>query len=343
MVNNNYIIINVTYNFYILDFWKIVEKFDIEEASFNFLVKRGVNSKVNKESTIALYLPDNSFQRIHYYEFPVIKELKWRNGAKTKYEIPQYINDIPEDYPVFCTIKEAGMIKNIQNKLKKKEEKRKVKSSIKSKDKDKDKEKDKNNDKENISSKSNNNNNVLDEPIPNEMHKYCHLCKKHFDNYLRHINSKIHKDNTNKYAPKFHNIKNIFKRINTFWDNKKENNENKNKQEDDNNNNSIINDEVNLDDDSYKLKIFSQFNQNVKEGCKAKKKILLGNSSQLSTAQSFPIIPPKKRKKNEIKNKSKSKKNKSNKTINEFLIQGNFVNIKKINRDNIHFYNNYYN
>ncbi len=324
-----------------------MEKFDIEEASFNYLVKHGVNSKANKESLIALYLPDNCFQKMHCYEFPIIKELKWRNGAKTKYEIPQYISDIPEDYPVFCTIKEAGMIKN---KLKKKEDRKKNKSNIKSKDKVKDKEK--NNDKENISTNSNNNNNnnnILDEPIPNEMHKYCHLCKKNFDNYIRHINSKIHKDNTNRYAPKFNNIKNIFKRINTFWDNKKENNESKSKKEDninnntqiDNNKNSIIKDEINLDEESYKLKIFTQFNQNVKEGCKAKKKILVGNSSQLSTAQSFPIIPPKKRKKNEVKNKSKSKK-KQNKNINEFLIKGEFVNITKIKRENINFYNNYY-
>ena len=177
------------------------------------------------------------------------------------------------------------------------------------------------------------------------MHKYCHLCKKHFDNYIRHINSKIHKDNTNKYAPKFHDIKNIFKRINTFWDNKKENSKNQSKKEDNINNNnnshidnnSIIKDELNLEEEKYTLKIFSQFNQNVKEGCKAKKKIVVGHSWQLSTAQSFPIIPPKKRKKNEIKNKSKTKKNKQNKNINEFLIQGEFVNISKIKRDNINF------
>ena len=32
------------------------------------------------------------------------------------------------------------------------------------------------------------------------MHKYCHLCKKHFDNYIRHINAKVHKDTSNKYS-----------------------------------------------------------------------------------------------------------------------------------------------
>ena len=79
---------------------------------------------------------------------------------------------------------------------------------------------------------------------------------------------------------------------------------------------------------------------------KAKKKILIGHNSQLSTAQSFPVIPPKKRKKNEYKqtiDKSKEKRFKSNKSINEFLIKGEFVNIKKLNRDKIDFFNNYYN
>ena len=308
-----------------------------------------MNSKINKESLLAIFLTDNNYQKIHYYEFPIIKELKWRNGAKTKYEIPQFINDVPEDFPVFCTIKEAGMIKNYQNKMKKKEDKnKKNKSDLKSKEKEKEKEKEKNNNNsKNDNTKKNDNNNILDEPIPNEIHKYCHLCKKHFDNYMRHINTKIHKDNTNKYSDTFKNIKNIFKRINTYWDDKKKNNKNKNENEIKNNNNdNIRNNDEDFEDDNFKFKIFSQFNQNIKEGCKAKKKILIGQNSQLSTAQSFPVIPPKKRKKNDVKNitnKSKDKKNKSNKNINEFLINGEFINIKKLNRNEINFYNNYYN
>ena len=300
-----------------------------------------MNSKINKESLLAIFLTDNNYQKIHYYEFPIIKELKWRNGAKTKYEIPQFINDVPEDFPVFCTIKEAGMIKNYQNKMKKKEDKnKKNKSDLKSKEKEKEKEKNNNNSK-NDNTKKNDNNNILDEPIPNEIHKYCHLCKKHFDNYMRHINTKIQKDNTNKYSDTFKNIKNIFKRINTYWDDKKKNNKNENDNHIKNNNNdNIRNNDEDFEDDNFKFKIFSQFNQNIKEGCKAKKKILIGQNSQLSTAQSFPVIPPKKRKKNDVKNitnKSKDKKNKSNKNINEFLINGEFINIKKLNRNENNF------
>ena len=235
-----------------------------------------MNSKINKESLLAIFLADSNYQKIHYYEFPIIKELKWRNGAKTKYEIPQFINDVPEDFPVFCTIKEAGMIKNYQNKMKKKEDKnKKNKSDLKSKEKEKEKEKNNNNSK-NDNTKKNDNNNILDEPIPNEIHKYCHLCKKHFDNYMRHINTKIHKDNTNKYSDTFKNIKSIFKRINTYWDDKKKNNNNKNDNHIKNNyNDNIRNNDEDFEDDNFKFKIFSQFNQNIKEGCKAKKKILI--------------------------------------------------------------------
>ena len=137
-----------------------MEKFNVQEATFNYLVKKGVNSKANRESLIAVYLPEHNYQKIHFYEFLIIKEVRWRNGAKTKYEIPQYINDVPEDFPIICTIKEAGSIKNYNNKLKKKEEKLKNNAN-----------KENANPKENI-------NDILDEPLPNEMHKYCHLCKK---------------------------------------------------------------------------------------------------------------------------------------------------------------------
>ena len=299
------------------------------------MTKRGISSRANKESLIAVYFPDASYQRIHYYEFPIIKELKYKNAAKTKYDIPQYICDIPNDFPLFCTIKEAVVIKNYQNKLKKKEEKNKImKLELESKPKERNKSRE----------KDDKNNNILEEPVPNEQHKYCHLCKKHFDNYLRHINSKTHKECNNKYSDKFNDIKDIFKRINSFWNNENKENKDINIQTEIGNNNIKI--DNNVKDENYQLKMSSQFNQNIKEGCKAKKKLIIGNHSQLSTAQSFPVIPPKKRKKNDLKdttNISKSKKNKCNKDINEFLISGEFVHIKKLSRGENIFYNNYYN
>jgi hypothetical protein len=295
------------------------------------LAKKGINSKVNKESLIALYLSDNIYQQIHFYEFPLIKNMKYKSGAKTKYDIPQYFEDMPDDFPIFCTIKEANTIKRIQNKITEEGKSKKNKS-----DKDKDKE---NKKKKEVRNSNNKEINIQDEPLPNESHKFCHLCKKRFDNYILHINSKKHNENRNKQKDAFKNINNIFKRINNFWNNNEDKKfENKNsisnisdlkkdfleKEEDDNN--------------KFKLKIFTQISQNVKEGCKAKKKLII-NNSQLSTTQSLPIIQPKKRKRNDlIKNKS----NINNKTINEFLINGKFVNIKKLERENINFYDNCY-
>ena len=295
------------------------------------MAKKGINSKVNKESLIALYLSDNIYQQIHFYEFPLIKNMKYKSGAKTKYDIPQYFEDMPDDFPIFCTIKEANTIKRIQNKITEEGKSKKNKS-----DKDKDKE---NKKKKEVRNSNNKEINIQDEPLPNESHKFCHLCKKRFDNYILHINSKKHNENRNKQKDAFKNINNIFKRINNFWNNNEDKKfENKNsisnisdlkkdfleKEEDDNN--------------KFKLKIFTQISQNVKEGCKAKKKLII-NNSQLSTTQSLPIIQPKKRKRNDlIKNKS----NINNKTINEFLINGKFVNIKKLERENINFYDNCY-
>ena len=295
------------------------------------MAKKGINSKVNKESLIALYLPDNIYQQIHFYEFPLIKNMKYKSGAKTKYDIPQYFEDMPDDFPIFCTIKEANTIKRIQNKITEEGKSKKNKS-----DKDKDKE---NKKKKEVRNSNNKEINIQDEPLPNESHKFCHLCKKRFDNYILHINSKKHNENRNKQKDAFKNINNIFKRINNFWNNNEDKKfENKNsisnisdlkkdfleKEEDDNN--------------KFKLKIFTQISQNVKEGCKAKKKLII-NNSQLSTTQSLPIIQPKKRKKNDI---IKNKSNINNKTINEFLINGKFVNIKKLDRENINFYDNCY-
>ena len=178
------------------------------------------------------------------------------------------------------------------------------------------------------------------------MHKYCHLCKKQFDNYLRHIYSKNHKDNSLKYTDTFKSIKNVFNRINTFWENKKDNNESNINSTTTSHNLNEIEEKIEFESDTnnnenLKLKLFSQFNQGTRDGCKAKKRLISSTNSQLSTCQSFHIFPPKKRKKNdikELKDKSKSKiKKQNNKSINEFLIRGEYVNIKKNNDEKFNF------
>ena len=293
---------------------------------------------------------------MHFHEFPAIKESRWRNGALTKYDIPQYIRNMPEEYPAICTVKEAGMLRNIKKK-EEKEKKKKMQIDLELNNFKKEKENNSltNTYKKSVSStnlniskdkKSNNNNiSILEEPIPNELHKYCHLCKKQFDNYLRHINSKNHKETSLKYTDTFKSIKNVFNRINTFWNNKNDNNSQSKSKKSSHNLNEIEekieNDIEELNDtNNLKIKLFSQINQSIREGCKAKKKILINNNSQLSTAQSFPMIPPKKRKKNDIKgikDKSKSKKKKINyKSINEFLVRGEFTKNRK-NEEEISF------
>ena len=293
---------------------------------------------------------------MHFHEFPAIKESRWRNGALTKYDIPQYIRNMPEEYPAICTVKEAGMLRNIKKK-EEKEKKKKMQIDLELNNFKKEKENNSltNTYKKSVSStnlniskdkKSNNNNiSILEEPIPNELHKYCHLCKKQFDNYLRHINSKNHKETSLKYTDTFKSIKNVFNRINTFWNNKNDNNSQSKSNKSSHNLNEIEekieNDIEELNDtNNLKIKLFSQINQSIREGCKAKKKILINNNSQLSTAQSFPMIPPKKRKKNDIKgikDKSKSKKRKINyKSINEFLVRGEFTKNRK-NEEEIRF------
>ena len=185
----------------------------------------------------------------------------------------------------------------------------------------------------------NNINNILEEPIPNDMHKYCHLCKKQFDNYLRHINSKNHKETALKYNDTFSSIKNSFNRINTFWGNKQDNNNSNNQKKNafDNISQKLndIEEKIEFDKEEIKQRMMSQFNQGTREGCKAKRKIIIPNNSQLSTAQSSPMVCAcvnRNRKRNRTfldKGKSKSKKTKlNNKSINEFLIRGEFINTK---------------
>ena len=327
-----------------------MEKFDTEKESLNFFVKKGVNSKVNKDSLMAVYFRNNPYEKMHVYEFPLIKEAKYKNSSLTKYEIPQYIKGIPEDFSAICTAKEAGIIKNIIRK-EEREKKKKIQSDLEIK-------KTNSKEKENNALTSNNNKNssknaelfndikrknMLEEPVPNDMHKYCHLCKKQFDNYIRHINSKGHKDTSLKYSNTFKSIHDIFNRINSFWNNKKEKEDNISKK----NNigkksnelseieekNEYENENVN-EFDNLKKRMMSQLNKSIKEGCQAKRKLFI-NNSQLSTAQSSPMLsiePLKRRKRSNVK-KSKSKSKNNNRNLNEFLIRGEYANNKKKDKE----------
>ena len=112
----------------------------------------------------------------------------------TKYEIPQYIPDIPEGFSLFCTLWEASKVK--QYMLMSQEELDKL------------------NIKENYDKQEKENN--LEEPIPKS--NFCYVCHTKFDNYLFHIETQVHKNNLSEETISFNKIvKNTFKRINKYW------------------------------------------------------------------------------------------------------------------------------
>ena len=106
---------------------------------------------------------------MHYYLFPEINEERWKVGAKTKYDIPQYINGIPDGFSFFCTTWEAGKIKKYQELCEKLENK--------------------------IENVINNKEEFETEPKPRTEHKYCHICNNKYEDYMTHINSSEHHDN----------------------------------------------------------------------------------------------------------------------------------------------------
>ena len=190
-----------------------------------------MNTNMNKDSLLAFYIPNSPTKKLYYYNFPIIRESKWRIGAKTKYDIPQYIDGIPEGFSIFCTTWEAGRVRRYQEL--EIESKNVMKNNFKEENENKDikKMEEFNNTLENkILSKfiemnkninDKQNNDELEEPIPNGIHKYCHICNINYDNYLIHIKSFDHFDNLKKNKYYFNNFKKSFEKINDFWKKKK--------------------------------------------------------------------------------------------------------------------------
>ena len=224
---------------------------------------------------------------MNYYSFPIIKKEKWLKGAKTKYDIPQYIEGIPEGFAIFCTTKEAGKVRKYQEQIeKRKNRNNKNELKLENDDMNKDMNEDINRDvedmdvinkriiagamnnlyKKNDENENNKNNDKikdknkeeenkelklsdeLQEPIPRNDHKYCHICKTKFEKYLKHIKCYSHFENLQKHQTFFNCIKKSFDRIIYFWDIKNgrtpriknRNNSESNKNENDSNVNIII-------------------------------------------------------------------------------------------------------
>ena len=99
---------------------KVIKYFDKEDESFNNICRHGLSRDTNKESLLAVCVQNLVDKKLHYWAFPLIKEEKWFIGAKTKYDIPQYIEGIPDGFAIFCTTWEAGKIRKYQEQLDKK-------------------------------------------------------------------------------------------------------------------------------------------------------------------------------------------------------------------------------
>ena len=141
--------------------------------------------------------------KIFYHQFKKIKPeiINLTPNYNIEYDIPIYIPDIPK-YSCFCALDEAREIK----KYLKKKEMEKI---------------------NNINNNFNNNNNNSEiincEPIPNVKHNYCHICKKKYEEYLKHVRCNNHKECLKKYKKEFNGIKETFKRIAIFYDGEKKN------------------------------------------------------------------------------------------------------------------------
>ena len=177
-----------------------------------------MKKSIVKEALIAVYISNFSCRKIIYHNFKKIKEENLLKNARTQYDIPQYIEDMPDGFSIFCTTWEVRNIRKYEKNLK---EQKLLKKN--------------NDDKKEIEIEEdmyvvnrNLNSKKLEikikiseeflEPIPKSEHKYCYLCKTIFNDYKFHVNSDKHFENFNKHINVCNRIKNTFERIINFWD-----------------------------------------------------------------------------------------------------------------------------
>lgn len=179
----------------------IVKKLDENEELITYFIKLGLKDNINLSSSILYHFPSIDNQKYKCYEFPKIEEAIFQEKSLTKYEIPQYIGDMPEGFSCFCTLWEASKVKQY---IQLNPEQQEHIGNDEKEDK--------------------NNGDALKEPIPKT--NFCHLCRRKFDNYLVHIETETHKNNISKNPMTINTAKDTFKRINQFWEDKKNSNNN---------------------------------------------------------------------------------------------------------------------
>ena len=154
--------------------------------TFEYFLNNNLPINSNKKTTLALMLKNRSEEeKLIFYVF---------NNSKKEIDndIPFFHKNAPEGYSYFCSRNEYNQLISFLKKNKKIKKKLPLPEKI-----------------------------VL-EPAPNKRHYLCQICRVKFDNYLEHIHSKFHEQNKLNLSDTFLRIKNTFKRIVLFNQEKKE-------------------------------------------------------------------------------------------------------------------------
>ena len=170
--------------------------------SFNFFKEKGLNSKLNPKSTIAIILKHKNKDKDDLLKYHCFDNSK----SEIKNDIPFYHSDVPDGFSLFCNQLEYLQLMAF---LAKNKNKNKVK-------------------KNNIE----NNDIIESEPEPNKRHFICQICKAKFENYKEHISSIQHNQNKLKYTNTFLKMKLTFRRIVNYNESKKNKNVNETLNED---------------------------------------------------------------------------------------------------------------
>ena len=156
--------------------------------TFEFFIQNGLKKGFNPDLTIAVLIKQKfKTDKLAYHFF--------NNSVIDKYnDIPFYHKDIPDGFSLFCNKLEYCQLMQFFEK------------------KGKNKIKNNKSEKEEI---------MESEPIPNKKHFICQICKIKFDDYKEHMNSIIHKENLFKCRNSYIRIKATFRRIIDFNEKKK--------------------------------------------------------------------------------------------------------------------------
>ena len=231
---------------------------NFKPKTYNYFIHKGLNKKSNPNNTISIIIRNKNGQELlKFYSFNNSSDALENN-------IPFYHKEVPDGYSLFCSQLEYVQLMNFLKKNKGGKKKKKEEEDI-----------------------------LESEPGPNKRNYICQICKSKFDNYIEHINSKLHYENKLKYRNLFIRMKLTFRRISNY------NEEMKNKKN--------INE---LEKDNSKIDLMDLKNSEEEKG-KNSSIINLDNTNNITTRYDSFII------------------NDENKDINKQNFKAGLVNTKK--------------